>query len=107
MFLNTDHFADVCKRYKGGSDTDVRTFSAVVTLPPADETDAYGRGQIQRATLVCASTEQLTQRDAVGHAGLRYEVESVSAPEHGMITVQLKLYEGDLRGAKQLKNGDI
>ena len=107
VFLQEDDFADVCRRFKIGDQTDGENFTGIVTVMPADPTDAYGKGKIQRATLVCADSIRFKEKNAVRHNGIRYEVDGVSDPEHGMQTISLVYYKGEERGAKQLRTGDL
>jgi hypothetical protein len=107
VFLRTDHFADTVHRYKNGERINGGDFTGIVTITQAEPTDQFGKGQLQHATLVCASTVELKVGDALRHDGIRYEVESITDPEHGMVTVQMIRYQGELRGGKELRNGDL
>lgn len=107
VFLQTEDFASVCRRYRNGERSDSTEFTGVVTLPNADYTDAGGKGQIQRATLVCSADQGINQRDAIVHDGVKYSVLSVSLPEHGMVTVDMQVADREIRGWKQLRTGDL
>ena len=107
VFIQTDDFADVCRRYKNGERTDGANFNGIITPLDADPTDAYGKGKIQRATLVCSESIKFKEKDAISHNGFRYEVDGVSDPEHGMQTISLVRYVGEERGARQLRTGDL
>lgn len=107
VFLQTEDFATTVHRYKNGERINGGDFTGIVTITQAEPTDQFGKGQLQHATLVCASTVELKVGDALRHDGIRYEVESITDPEHGMVTVQMKRYQGELRGGKELRNGDL
>jgi hypothetical protein len=107
VFLRTDDFAATVHRYKNGERINGGDFTGIVTITQAEPTDQFGKGKLQHATLVCASTVELKKGDALRHDGIRYEVESITDPEHGMVTVQMIRDQGELRGGKELKNGDL
>lgn len=107
VFLQTDDFADTVRRYRNGDLKDGIDFVAIVTISDANISEHLGRGTTVRASMVCAEAADVRATDKVRHNGIDYEVENVSDAEHGMKTVTMQRYQGEFRGQKLLRNGDL
>ena len=107
VFMNTEDFASSVIRYIGGSESNTRSITAIVTLSPVQENDDRGRGYIHRATMDLSEDVILTASDAIKYDGNRYEIEGIGAAEHGIRTVTLIRYQAEAKGAKPLRNGDL
>lgn len=107
VFMNTEDFASSVIRYIGGSESNTRSITAIVTLSQVQENDDRGRGYIHRAAMDLSEDVILTAADAIKYDGNRYEIEGIGAAEHGMRTVTLIRYQAEAKGAKPLRNGDL
>ena len=107
VFMNTDDFASTVIRYIGGSESNTRAITAIVTLSPVQENDDRGRGYMHRATMDLSEDVILSAADGIKYDGSRYEIEGIGAAEHGMRSVSLIRYQAEAKGAKPLRNGDL
>lgn len=107
VFMNTDHFADTVYRLVGGDDGNIKPIVGIAgdDMPAVD--DGRGRGYTHTRSFDFAEAIQLQEKDAIRIGTLRYEVEHVSDPVHGMKTAKLVRYKAEAKGAKVLRNGDL
>ena len=83
VFMNTEDFASTVIRYIGGSESNSRSITAIVTLSPVQENDDRGRGYIHRATMDLSEDVILTASDAIKYDGNRtrmYQEEGTRTP---------------------------
>lgn len=107
VFMQEDDFASALTRYRNRDLQQGVDFVGIVTLTDHAMTDQFGKGTTQRATLVCASSVDIRQQDSIKHGDVTFGVVSVSDPQYGMITAELERYSGELRGRREMRNGDI
>lgn len=107
VFLQVDDFAAVLKRFVGGDEGNL----VVITGIPGDDMsatdDQRGRGYTHSRTLDFADGTTLAENDAIKIGSLRYEVEAISDPVHGMRTARLVRYQPEVKGGRVFRNGDL
>lgn len=107
VFLNTDHFAETCKRLVGGDDGHIVSIIGIPGDDMAATDDVRGRGYTHSRTFDIAETSTLTEQDAIRIGSLRYEVVHVSDPSQGMKTAKLARTQQEVKGGRIFRTGDL
>lgn len=107
VFMNTDHFAETCQRLVGGDEGDVRSITGIPGDDMAIEDDSRGRGYTHRRTFDFAESSTLLPTDAIKISGIRYEIDSITDPVHGIRTANLVRYQPEQKGGKPIRQGGV
>jgi hypothetical protein len=105
VFMNTGHFAEVCKRYIGGDAGNVASITGIPGDDKAATEDMVGRGYTHVRTFDFAATSKLEEKDSVMIGSLRYEVAHITDPDLGMRTATLGRYQPEVKGGKYIRKG--
>lgn len=107
VFLNTDHFAVTAQRCIGGDAANVRAIVGVAGDDMAASNTQRGKGYTHSRTFEISEDSRLEESDAVKIGSLRYEIENITDPVHGMRTANLVRYQPEVKGGRVFRNGDI
>lgn len=100
VFLNLDDFAVSVIRLRDGSQSSRQPVTGIFTQMPVDVTTARGKGYDRRAELMLNDSYAICEADAFMVEKERWEVERIGKPQDGAVTVYLRRYEGEIKGAR-------
>jgi hypothetical protein len=106
VFLNTDEFAETCRRLVDGEESLSRP---IVGIPSNDQfaaEDLRGRGYTHMRFFTIAEDTVLNEKDAIRIGSLRYEVESIADPVSGMKTARLIRYQQEVKSGRLFRTGE-
>lgn len=107
VFMNTDHFAESCKRYVGGDPGNVKLITGVPGDDRAATDDMAGRGYTHVRTFDFAEASVLEEKDSLVIGSIRYEVVHITDPDLGMRTAMLGRYQPETKGGKYIRRGGL
>jgi hypothetical protein len=105
VFLQTDEFAESCKRYIGGDPGNIQLITGIPGDDRAATEDMVGRGYTHVRTFDFAEASVLEEKDSVVVSELRYEVVHITDPDLGMRTAILGRYQPEVKGGKYIRKG--
>ena len=107
VFMNTDHFAESCKRYILGDPGNIKVITGIPGDDRSATEDMVGRGYTHVRTFDFAETATLEEKDSVIVGELRYEVVHITDPDLGMRTATLGRYQPETKGGKYIRKGSF
>lgn len=101
VFLVTDDFAEVVRRYAGGDVSKSSAVTAIVTWQPVQVSTDRGRAYTQEAELLISSDVTISETDAFAIGSRRCEVISVTESDDGVKTVMVKYNKPAEKGVRK------
>ena len=107
VFMQTDDFASSVKRLVGGDESNIKSITGIAGDDTAASAEDRGRGYSHVRMFDFAETSVLEERDAIKIGDLKYGIDSITDPVHGIRTAKLVRYQPETKGGKHLRSGDF